>query len=256
LKILLSDKHIEAPSTSLDRGVWAFTSLITNSKKYIFLNEHLERLYTGGCFLYPHLNFTELKKDLEIFLEEHFIPNSYYRLNLIDDQITVFIKAHQVKAKDLSLTRAVSIKSQSVIPAFLKVPNYLIADIEMREALKGGFDDILFFNLEGHVQEASTSNIFVICKSKTILTPPCSSMVLEGVFRKKLIQHLIKSGHKVDEVNMTEDDLLDSSEVLLTNSVQGLRRISQYKKIKYYNESKTYDGLCLTFGRFGEHFNE
>ncbi len=252
MKILLSESH----STSINRGTWTFTSMLSEENTFLFLDDHLERLFLGAKFLYPDLELNNFKADLTFFLKEHFKPKSYYRINLIYDCIRVEIKSHLPKSSHVNLTKAVSKKSETVIPAFLKIPNYLVADTELRLAQLENFDDVLFFDENDHALEATSSNLFVITPDQMILTPPLSSMVLEGVLRKNLLKFLLKNNYQVQEVTINENDVINANGVFLTNSIQGLRSVKNYKTTKFLTDQVIYDNIYKSFGRFGEKFNE
>ncbi len=230
--------------------------MLSDENTFLFLDDHLERLFLGAKFLYPHLELKTLKIDLAHFLKEHFKPQSYYRINLNGEEVSVEVKSHLPQSSHLNLTKAASTKSQTVIPAFLKVPNYLVADIELRQAQLENFDDILFFDEKEHALETSTSNLFAIRSDGVILTPPLSSMVLEGVLRKNLLNFFSKNKYKVEVTTLNESDIINAKELILSNSIQGLRSVKNYKKTKFFSDHLIYNEICKSFGRFGENFNE
>lgn len=254
MKILLSENIPIYQSSSFNRGAWTFTSLLTNSNRFLFLEDHLERLFKGAESLYPGMYFKDSKSELSDFLHTHFRPQSYYRINLIDDEISVLIKPHDPKPDFVNLAKAKSKKTLSLIPAYLKTPNYLLADLEIKEALKLQFDDVLFYDYENFAQEATTSNIFLVNTDRSITTPPTSSMVLEGVLRKNLLDFFLSHGLVVNVETISEEKIMNASELLLSNSVQGLRFVKNFNNSKMFNERKLYDFTCDLFGRFGENF--
>ena len=254
MKILLCENIPVYQSSSLNRGAWTFTSLLTDSNKFLFLNDHIERLFRGAEFLNPEFNFKNSKVELLNFLQDHFKSKSYYRINIIDKEISVLIKPHEPKPDCVNLTRAKSKKTLSLIPAYLKTPNYLLADLEMREALTLQFEDVLFYDHENFAQEATTSNIFIVNSDRSLTTPPASSMVLEGVLRKNLLDFFSRQGLQVKVQALSEEKIMNASEFLLSNSVQGLRYVKNFDNIKLFKERKFYDFTCDLFGRFGENF--
>lgn len=254
MKILLSENIPIHQSSSFNRGAWTFTSLITNSNKFLFLEDHLERLFRGAEFLYPGLFLKNSKSELSEFLQTHFRPQSYYRISLIDDEISVLIKPHDPKPDYVNLARAKSRKTLSLIPAYLKTPNYLLGDLEIKEALKLEFEDVIFYDYENFAQEATTSNIFLVNTDRSITTPPTSSMVLEGVMRKNLLDFFSSQNLVVHVETISDEKIMNASELLLSNSIQGLRFVKNFNNSKMFNEKKIYDFTCDLFGRFGENF--
>lgn len=240
---------------SLNRGVWTFTSFLSDSKEFIFLNDHLDRLITGADYLFPKYKWKESKALILEFLKTEFVPSHYFRLSIVEDTLLFSKKPHTPKAPYVNLGNATSKKADSILPAFVKNPNYLVAEMELLIAQKRKLDDVVFFDQMGNVTEASTSNIFAVLDEKTILTPKTSSMVLDGITRKKLIELLRREGLSVILADISKSELESSKEIWLTNAIQGIRLVDQYEKISFVKEKNLYQNVCLKFGRFGEKFN-
>lgn len=255
MKIISSENTPFSQLESLNRGVWTFTSLLSDKSGYIFLNEHLKRLLAGADYLFPAVKWQENLPALREFLQKEFVPSHYFRLSIAEDTLIFTRKPHAPKEPYVNLGNATSIKSPHLIPAYVKNPNYLIAEMELREAKKRKCDDVLFFDRGGNLTEASTSNVFVVLDEKTILTPKISSMVLDGVTRRKLIELLKKEGLVVIESDISKSELESSREIWLTNAIQGIRLVDRYEKISFVKERSLYQDVCLKFGRFGEKFN-
>ena len=73
------------------------------------------------------------------------------------------------------------------IPANLRVtkPAEFAAFIKS-EAMMNGFDEAIVLNPDGHVSEGSAENIFII-RNRTLITPPVSDNILEGITRRTLM---------------------------------------------------------------------
>jgi para-aminobenzoate synthetase/4-amino-4-deoxychorismate lyase len=83
-------------------------------------------------------------------------------------------------------------------------------------ACPDGFDVILW-NERGEVTEASSSNLIVELDGQ-LITPPLSSGLLPGTFRR----HLLEQG-QIKEGIVTIDDLKNSTRLILINSVRKWR---------------------------------
>jgi para-aminobenzoate synthetase/4-amino-4-deoxychorismate lyase len=92
--------------------------------------------------------------------------------------------------------------------------------LEYQQAVRNGFDDVLFQNLRGEVTEGAISNIFIE-KDGRWSTPPIECGLLAGVFRR----HLLETRPEIEERVLTLDDLRSADAVYLTNAVRGLRRV-------------------------------
>jgi para-aminobenzoate synthetase/4-amino-4-deoxychorismate lyase len=88
------------------------------------------------------------------------------------------------------------------------------------EAQANGFDDMLFLNERDEITEGAISNIF-IRRTGRIFTPPLSSGVLPGVFRR----HLLETATGAEEHVLKLADLESADAVFLCNSVRGLWQV-------------------------------
>lgn len=79
-------------------------------------------------------------------------------------------------------------------------------------------DEVLLWNEDGEVTEATTANV-VIRRAEELLTPPISSGLLAGTFRGRLIDRGI-----IRERILTRADLAAAEAVYLINAVRGWRR--------------------------------
>jgi para-aminobenzoate synthetase/4-amino-4-deoxychorismate lyase len=88
------------------------------------------------------------------------------------------------------------------------------------QALAGrpGFDEVILWNEEGEVTEATIANV-VVRDDSGYWTPPVASGLLPGTFRG----HLMERG-AIRERRITVEELRDAREVWLINSVRGWRR--------------------------------
>lgn len=250
-------QHYQVPS--LQRGHSVFTSFISQGGKILFLDSHLERLLTGADFLFPSaewiLSFEKIKHYVEsefskLISEMH--VEYYFRLTLFDDSFYLQYRELGNSKLSLKLTRALKIKTPDLIPSFLKLSNYVESDLELVRAKLKGFDDIVFFDIDQNVTEASTSNIFIVTLDATILTPAPSSMILDGITRKKLFQKLKDQGFRVSESSISGKDLLNAREIWLTNSVKGIRFVDQFEDVAFEMKDSVFEKALEIFGRYGE----
>ena len=74
------------------------------------------------------------------------------------------------------------------------VGGYVNMAFQKSEAELNGFDEALVLTPDGHASEASAANLFVV-RDGTLLTPPVSDDILEGVTRKAIMQLAADAGH-------------------------------------------------------------
>ncbi len=147
-------------------------TFFTNIKKLIELNQpttnQFFRVTIHASELVPGVRTANLALTSSIFMYEaqNILPQDKARLKT-------------------SLWRRTSDTS---IPARAKVNGaYVNSALAKQDALDAGFDDCLFLNQNGYVSELSAANVFMI-KRNTLITPDCSSDILEGITRRSIIE--------------------------------------------------------------------
>lgn len=239
-------------------GKLTFTSLLSDEKQFIFLDEHLNRFVRGVAYFenYSDLEREECKQRCKDFLFKNFYPHHYFRLLYAEGTFYFSSSKHQPKKATVKLlfspkNRELSSKS------FIKDGNYRIAFAEMEEATKLGFDDILFGD-DKNIFEASTSNILLIKENKIFINK-LSENVFDGIFVKKLSNYLEKD-FSIIECELSLLQLYEAEEIWLTNCIQGMRfvehlTIQNWHK-DYQLEKSLYEKTQKKLGRFGELINE
>jgi branched-subunit amino acid aminotransferase/4-amino-4-deoxychorismate lyase len=99
------------------------------------------------------------------------------------------------------------------------------AILELRKARQQNFDDILMFNQEDGILEASSANIFFLGRQGDLLevaTPPLSTGILPGTTRHVLIELLHRAKIPVTERLIFPDELPRFDEAFLTSTIKGL----------------------------------
>jgi branched-chain amino acid aminotransferase len=80
-----------------------------------------------------------------------------------------------------------------------------------------GFDEAIFLDRYGHVVEGSAENIFLVL-GDTIVTPPVSDNILEGITRRTVMTLAQDQGFKVVERSIDRSELYKANEVFLTGT--------------------------------------
>lgn len=103
----------------------------------------------------------------------------------------------------------------------VKSGNYLNNVLGLAEARDRGATDCLFLNAEGHVTEASTSNVFAVVRG-TVCTPPLDSGILAGVTRAMLLDWCRAQGIPVAERNLTAAEFAAADEAFLSSTLRSV----------------------------------
>jgi 4-amino-4-deoxychorismate lyase len=97
----------------------------------------------------------------------------------------------------------------------------------MARAEWAGMPDIhegILLDQADHVVSGVSSNLFV-WREKRLLTPRLDRCGVAGVARDRLMRLAKQQGIEVEETELNVETLLDADEVMLTNSVMGVRRV-------------------------------
>lgn len=104
-------------------------------------------------------------------------------------------------------------------PAY-KTGNYLNNILCLYEAKAQGADDALILDLQGHVTEATTSNLFMV-KDGVIQTAPVEVGILHGITRKHLIRVAQELGLPLKEEPFGLDAIYAADEVFVSSTIKG-----------------------------------
>ena len=107
-----------------------------------------------------------------------------------------------------------------------KTGNYLNSILALREAHAAGADDAILLDLNEHVTEASTSNVF-FAKGGVIVTAPLRLGLLHGVTRAKVIAAAREDGLMVREEPFGSGALADADEVFVTSTLREVLAVTR-----------------------------
>jgi branched-chain amino acid aminotransferase len=175
---------------------------------YVFrMREHYERMHRSVRILRIDLPFTadelgESTLDLlrrESYREDVYIrPLAYkasetigVRLHGLEDGFAVFavpfgryIENEEGAHVCISSWRRVD---DNATPARAKITGaYINSALSKTDAVLGGYDEALVLNESGHISEGSAENFFMV-RDETLITPPVTSNILEGITRETII---------------------------------------------------------------------
>ncbi len=115
----------------------------------------------------------------------------------------------------------------------IKTTNKMISISGSIYAQENDLNNCLLLNNDKNVVEALNGNLFMLLGTK-LITPPTEEGCLNGIARKQIIA-LAK---KMEEIEMVEApispfDLQKADELFITNIIQGIQPITQYRKKTY-----------------------
>jgi para-aminobenzoate synthetase/4-amino-4-deoxychorismate lyase len=99
-----------------------------------------------------------------------------------------------------------------------KTTHRAFRDEALAKARDAGFDEVLFQNERGELTEGAITNVFLEIGGR-LYTPPASSGLLEGVFRKHVLRDRAR---RASARVLYGEDLAEADRIFLTNSVRGI----------------------------------
>ena len=240
-------------STMLGDGIW--DSLRYHNNNFIFLKEHLDRLYKDAKLIDLKIHLTrkklsealiktikinKMKTDihLRIIVSRGIKSTPYQSPKVTISKPTIIIipeyKKPDIKAykKGLKLVTVKTIRGpinvQNPQINSLSKLNCILACIE---ANKKNADEALMFDINGNVATNNSTHFFFV-KNNTVFTST-GKYCVTGITRQKIIDLCKKNKIKVKEKNFKINEVLNADEAFCTGSFAGIVPVNQINKKKY-----------------------
>ena len=240
-------------STMLGDGIW--DSLRYHNNNFIFLKEHLDRLYKDAKLIDLKIHLTrkklsealiktikinKMKTDvhLRIIVSRGIKSTPYQSPKVTISKPTIIIipeyKKPDIKAykKGLKLVTVKTIRGpinvQNPQINSLSKLNCILACIE---ANKKNADEALMFDINGNVATNNSTHFFFV-KNNTVYTST-GKYCVTGITRQKIIDLCKKNKIKVKEKNFKLKEVLNADEAFCTGSFAGIVPVNQINKKKY-----------------------
>jgi branched-chain amino acid aminotransferase len=108
--------------------------------------------------------------------------------------------------------------------------NYLYSMLALKDALNSGYDEALILDIDDNVNEGSGENFFMIINN-TIHTPK-DATVLNGITRQTVMKIARDLNYRVEETNISVDDVKSSDEAFFTGTAAEVTPIIQVDNVK------------------------
>ncbi|MDB5247905.1 MAG: hypothetical protein JWQ40_2299 [Segetibacter sp.] len=122
--------------------------------------------------------------------------------------------------------------------SYIKSNNFLGYIMAALRAKQNKLDDAILLNAHNSLADATIANVFIV-SAGIIKTPSISQGCVSGVMRKYLLNCFKKEGLPFYEVEIFPDELLNASEVFLTNSIYGIRWVQKVQNSNYSNSTSS-----------------
>ena len=117
----------------------------------------------------------------------------------------------------------------------LKSASHLLYAVAARFAKENKLNDCLVMNIHERICDTSIANLFWISDG-IIFTPPLSEGCIAGVMRRQLIETLQATSCKLQEAPCEMNDLENADEIFVTNAIQGIKWVREFRGKRYGNE--------------------
>jgi branched-chain amino acid aminotransferase len=233
-----------------------FESIRVCNNQVMFLRDHVTRLKLGMTVLRMNLPAEFNADNIHEFivnLLKHNVhaPHARVRLTVFRNEggyytpetndISFLIESEELEQgyvlnqKGLWVDMYADIKKSINKLANIKTGNalmYVMAGIA-KQSMK--LDDCFIVNENGTICESINSNIFIV-KNGTLYTAPLSEGCVAGVMRKQVMHLATENKILTFESAITAYTLMNGDEVFLTNAIQGIQWVGQYKDKFYTNK--------------------
>lgn len=88
----------------------------------------------------------------------------------------------------------------------------------LREAKERSCDNAVMLDMQGHVSEFATANLFIVTPEGEVATPVPNGTFLNGITRKRVIALLAGAGITVQERSIKPEELLTAQEIFNTGN--------------------------------------
>lgn len=246
LKVWLNDKLVDKDQAKIsvfDHGLLygdgVFEGIRVYNSKIFEFDAHIKRLYQSAkaIRLVIPMDADTLKDAVNQTVVANNIENGYIRLiitrgigdlgldPLICKDAGVVVIADHIQLypeefyeEGLTVISGTTIRNHPMsLPPQIKSLNYLNNILAKIEAIDAGAAEVIMYNHEGYVAEASGDNVFIV-RDGIIYTPPVEAGSLEGITRDVVIRLATKENITVIEKNLTRCDLYVADEFFLTGT--------------------------------------
>ena len=240
-------------SVLLGDGVW--DSLRYHNNKFIFLKEHLDRLYKDAKLidLKIHLSRKKLSEalsktikinkmktnvHLRIVVSRGIKSTPYQSPKVTISKPTIIIIPEYKKPDIRAYKKGLKLVTVNTIRGPINVQNPQINSLSKLncilaciEANKKNADEALMFDIKGNIATNNSTHFFFV-KNNTVFTST-GKYCVTGITRQKIIDICKKNKIKVKEKNFKLNEVLNADEAFCTGSFAGIVPVNAINKKKF-----------------------
>ncbi len=224
---------------SIVRGYQVFTFFRTMNMKPIFLDDHLDRIFSNALSMHMEVPFSKEELKQKVFETLEHNKSSLNELNIMilfagttalkysplstDQPIDLYIIISPVKEYSQEYLSGVSLglfeyaRNMGEVKAPFTYFGGILGEHQLVKTKK--YDEILFTD-QGLILEGSTFSFFAV-KGSQIITPPTDGKILESVTRKNVIQSCL-DGFEFEERPILVEEIASFDEAFITSANRGV----------------------------------
>ena len=242
--VLINENFVPAAEASIlindlaiQRGYGIFDFLKLIDGKPVFLDDHLERFYNSASQMRLNVeqNPEALKTLLFSLIERNKLDAPYTGIRMTltggysNDGFSLSKPNLIIAQQAYSSTREAANKGTSLVSyshqrqfAHVKTIDYLMAIWLKPYIGENGADDVLYHQ-NGFVSECPRSNFFIVSSEGKLLTP--GKNILKGIIRKQLLSLNATSSYRVEEGDISLEEVYNAREVFITSSTKNIQPV-------------------------------
>ena len=227
--------HAFMYGTAVFEGIRAYWNSEQERLFGLFVREHVERI-RASCRILLMEPVPSVDEFVGLILEtvrrNRFGEDVYIRPSVYKSTRAIGVRlhdlAHEISIVTLPFGNYIDTESgvrvmtsswrrnaDDALPARGKiVGGYVNMAFQKSEAELNGFDEAVVLTHDGHVNEASAANVFVV-RDGVVITPPVHDDILEGITRKAIIELCRAEGLPVEIRSIDRSELYVADEVFL-----------------------------------------
>lgn len=253
--LLPSDRFLSSSNRAFLYGDGVFETLKVVNQKVLFLEDHYFRLMASmrivrmqipnnftleyfeeqvistaqaaNCAASARIRFTVFRNDGGYYLPQTREVSYVIQASPLENVKYSFSDG----AYEVDLYKDFFISKQLL--STIKTTNKMISITGSIYAQENDLNNCLLLNNDKNVVEALNGNLFMLMGTK-LITPPTEEGCLNGIVRKQIIALAKKmEGIEMVEAPISPFDLQKADELFITNCIQGIQPITQYRKKTY-----------------------
>jgi branched-chain amino acid aminotransferase len=227
--------HAFMYGTATFEGIRGYWNADAGTLYALKLREHVERI-RQSCRILMMENVPAVDELTRLIVEtvarNHFREDVYIRPSFYKSTKAIGVRLHHLEnqlyiiaipfGNYIDVDSGVRVMTSTwrrnvdeALPARGKiVGGYVNMAFQKSEAELNGYDEAVVLTADGHVNEASAANLFIV-RDGVALTPPVSDDILEGVTRKAILELLANEKVPVEIRSIDRSELYIADEMFL-----------------------------------------